>query len=190
MKGPPNSLPTHLRSDLMAILPSQPALLVLDFDGVLTDDRVFVDQDGREMIACTRGDGMGTTLLVRAGFPVLVLSTEENPVVSARCRKLKIECIQGVADKTSALRSLLEERKTRPANVVYVGNDINDLGCVRLVGVGLAVSNAHPLLKREARGVLSYPGGRGAVREVCEMILIKLGREIVYNESDRQAPPK
>ncbi|HVR73680.1 MAG TPA: HAD hydrolase family protein [Planctomycetota bacterium] len=177
--------PEHLRQDLVRMLPEKPALLVLDFDGVLTDDHVYVREDGREMVACTRGDGMGTTLLVRAGFPVLVISTEKNLVVAARCAKLKVECIQGMADKTAEFQRILAERFYLPSDVVFVGNDVNDLGCVRLAGCGLAVLDAHPLLKKAARGVLSHPGGRGAVREVAEMILFKLGHEIVYNASDR-----
>jgi len=179
-------LPEHLRPDLFALLPVEPKLLVLDFDGVVTDDRVYVSEDGREMVACTRGDGMGTTLLRRAGFPVLIVSTEKNPVVAARCAKLKVDCVQGVADKTLELRRILAERGVEPGGVVFVGNDINDVGCVRLAGCGFAVADAHPLLKRAARGVLSHPGGRGAVRETAEMILVRLGRELVYNESDRE----
>ncbi|MBI4607077.1 MAG: HAD hydrolase family protein [Planctomycetes bacterium] len=182
-------VPQHLRSDLLDLLPARPALLVLDFDGVLTDDRVYVSEDGAETVCCTRGDGMGTTLLRRAGFPVLVISTEVNPVVAARCRKLKVECIQGVADKTLELRRILAERGVRPEEVVFVGNDVNDIGCARLAGCGLAVADAHPMLVAAARGVLSRPGGRGAVREAAELILARLGREIVYNESDRTSPP-
>lgn len=178
-------LPEHLNPALFALLPERPALLVLDFDGVITDDRVYVSEDGKEAVCCTRGDGMGTTLLRRAGFPVLVLSTEKNPVVAARCAKLKVECVQGVADKTAELRRLLEERGVNPQQVVFVGNDINDLGCVRLVGCGLCVADGHPVLQRTARGVLTRPGGRGAVREIAELILVRLGQELVYNPSDR-----
>jgi YrbI family 3-deoxy-D-manno-octulosonate 8-phosphate phosphatase len=181
-----SDLPDHLRPELLALLPDRPALLVLDFDGVLTDDRVYIGEDGKETVCCTRGDGMGTTLLRRAGFPVLVISTEKNPVVAARCAKLKVEHLQGVSDKTLAFRQLLEERGVHPEGVIFVGNDINDLGCLRLAGCGLAPSDAHPMVRKAARGVLSHPGGKGAVREVAEMILVRLGHEIVYNESDRR----
>ena len=182
-------LPSHLREDLYALLPNRPELLVVDFDGVMTDDRVYVREDGVEMVACSRGDGLGVTLLRRAGFPVLVLSTEKNPVVAARARKLQAECVQGIPDKTAELRRLLGERGMDPRNVIFVGNDVNDLGCVRLCGCGLAVADAHPLLAGAARGVLSCFGGRGAVREVAELILVKLGKEIIYNESDRRVEP-
>jgi len=179
------TIPQHLREDLFALIPEKPLLLVLDFDGVLTDDRVYVSEDGREMVACTRGDGMGTTLLRRADFPVVILSTEKNPVVAARARKLQVECRQGLDDKTLELERLLEERGVPAAQAIYVGNDVNDIGCLRRVGCGLAVADAHPMAKAAARAVLSHPGGRGAVREVAELILARLGREIFYNESDR-----
>lgn len=178
-------IPEHLRADLLALLPKSPALLALDFDGVLTDDRVYVFEDGREAVACTRGDGMGTTLLRRAGFPVLVISTEKNPVVARRCAKLQVECVQGVADKTEEFRRWLAAREIDPAGVVFVGNDVNDIGCARIAGASFAVADAHPLLRRAVKGVLTRPGGQGAVREVCELILTRLGREIIYNPSDR-----
>lgn len=180
-------IPEHLSHEIIALLPKQPALLALDFDGVVTDDRVYVAEDGKEMVACTRGDGMGTTLLRRIGFPVLVISTEKNPVVQARCTKLKVECIQGCADKTLEFRRILDERGIDPSQVVFVGNDVNDIGCARIAGCGLAVADAHPMLKKAARGVLTKSGGHGAVREIAEMILVRLGHEIVYNESDRGA---
>jgi N-acylneuraminate cytidylyltransferase len=179
--------PHYLRQDLLDLIPQTPAFLVLDFDGVLTDDRVYVNQDGVETVACSRSDGLGVTLLRRAEVPVLVLSTEKNPVVAARSRKLEVECRQGMPDKTAELERVLAERRIRPADTVFVGNDVNDLGCLRLVGCGLAVADAHPLVRRVARGVLSHPGGRGAVREVADLILTRLGREIVYNESDRRS---
>jgi N-acylneuraminate cytidylyltransferase len=173
-------LPAHLRDDLYRLLPEEPALLALDFDGVLTDDRVYVSEDGREMVACTRGDGLGITLLRRASFPVLVISTEPNPVVSARCAKLGIECLQDCRKKADDLARFLRERGIPRERLVFVGNDINDIGCLRLAGCGLAVADAHPLVKEAAAGVLSHPGGRGAVREVAEMLIVRLGREIVY----------
>ncbi len=169
-------IPDHLRPDLYELLPERPALLVLDFDGVMTDDRVYVAEDGRETVACTRGDGLGVTLLRRAHIPVLVLSTERNPVVAARCRKLKVECIQGCPDKTAEFDRVLREHAVRAADVVFVGNDVNDIGILRLAGCGLVVADAHPRAKAAARGVLAHPGGRGAVREVAELILKAQGK--------------
>ena len=152
--------------------PDRVDLLVLDFDGVLTDDRVWVLEDGREVVACHRGDGMGLSLLRRRGVEVVVLSTETNPVVSARCRKLNLACLQGLGDnKLAALRSLLEERAVEPDHVVYVGNDVNDLECLKAVGWAVAVADAHPDVLEAADSVLTKEGGRGAVRELCDRLL-------------------
>jgi N-acylneuraminate cytidylyltransferase len=145
--------------------------VVFDFDGVFTDNHVLVLQDGREAVRCDRGDGQGIAELKRLGLPILVLSTEGNPVVSARCNKLGIVCRQGVKEKLSALMSWLNENHLRPADVVYVGNDLNDLSCLQAVGCGVATSDAYPEAKAAARIVLSSPGGSGAVREIIELIL-------------------
>jgi len=153
------------------LLPREVAAVVFDFDGVHTDNRVHVFQDGREAVACDRGDGMGISLLRAAGIPLLVLSTEENPVVTARCAKLRIECLQGVADKGEALSRWLRDRSLPAEGTVYVGNDVNDLPCFAVAGCAVAVADAHPSAAAAAKLVLSRPGGRGAVREVCDMIL-------------------
>jgi len=152
-------------------LPKQIDLLIFDFDGVMTDDRVWVDQDGGESVAANRRDGLGIAMLRKAGIPMLVLSTEPNPVVDARCRKLELTVIQGVGDKKAALRSLLEERKLDPQHVVYLGNDINDLPCFPLVGCSVVVGDAHPDVIAQADLVLAHRGGHGAVRELCDKIM-------------------
>jgi N-acylneuraminate cytidylyltransferase len=159
---------------LQDVLPARPSLLALDFDGVMTDNAVFVAEDGREWVRCSRGDGMGIWLLKRAGLPIIVLSTETNPVVQARCRKLKIECIHGLEDKAAVFSQLLRERGLDPSTVVFLGNDVNDLGCLRLAGCALVVADAHPAAKAEADLVLSHPGGHGAVRELCDALLAQL----------------
>lgn len=145
--------------------------LVTDFDGVHTDDSVLVGQDGAEFVTVNRGDGMGIGLLRRAGVPVLILSTETNPVVSARAAKLRVEVLQGVDDKAAALRTWLEETGIDPGRTAYLGNDVNDLACLQLVGWPLAVPEAHPRVLAAARLVLGNSGGRGAVREAAERIL-------------------
>jgi len=153
------------------LLPAKVSLVVFDFDGVMTDDRVWVDQDGREMVAAHRGDGMGIALLHRAGIPAIVLSTEPNPVVAARCRKLELPVIQGLSDKAAALASLLAERSLDSAEVIYLGNDVNDLPCFTLAGCAVAVADAHPDVKAKADFVLVHKGGQGAVRELIDLIL-------------------
>jgi N-acylneuraminate cytidylyltransferase len=146
-------------------------LVVLDFDGVLTDNAVLVDQDGREVVRAHRGDGWGLARLRDAGIPVAVLSTEKNPVVAARCEKLGIPYVQDVADKEAGLRVLLEERGARADHTIFVGNDVNDLGALRIAGLPVVVADAHPEAMRAARLVLTRPGGQGAVRELCDMLL-------------------
>ncbi len=151
--------------------PKQIDLLVFDFDGVFTDNRVLVLEDGREAAWCNRGDGMGLSLLRDTGLPMFVLSTEENPIVLARCRKLQLECRHGLADKRAALIELARERNVDLSRVVYVGNDVNDVGCMEAAGFAVAVADAHGEALARADLVLSRPGGQGAVRELCDLLL-------------------
>ncbi|MFI7041157.1 N-acetylneuraminate synthase family protein [Microbispora rosea] len=152
-------------------LPIDVDAVVTDFDGVHTDDRAFVDSDGREMVAVSRSDGMGIALLRRAGVKVLVLSTERNPVVAARAAKLGVPVVQGLGAKDVALREWLATEGLAPERVAYVGNDVNDLSCMAIVGWPVAVPDAHPRVRAAARVVLSAPGGAGAVRELSDRVL-------------------
>lgn len=146
-------------------------LLVFDFDGVWTSNQVLVLEDGTEGVLCNRTDGLGLGMLRDQGLPIMVLSAEVNPVVSKRCEKLRVPCVQGHKDKAAALSRLLEERRVRPEHAAYVGNDVNDLPCMRAVGVSIAVSDAWEGVAGEATFVTRRPGGFGAVREVCEWFL-------------------
>ncbi len=146
-------------------------LLVLDFDGVMTDNRVLVLEDGREAVLCSRGDGMGIGLLTAAGVPVAVLSKEVNPVVGARCRKLGIPHVQGIDDKIGELRKMAAERRISLAEIAYMGNDVNDLACMEAAGVAIAPADSHPLALRIADFTTTANGGFGAVREVCDLLV-------------------
>lgn len=152
-------------------LPPKVELVVFDFDGVMTDDRVWVDGEGNEMIAANRSDGMGIAMLHTAGIAAVVISTEPHPVVSARCKKLNIPTYQGVEDKAAVLRQVIEELHVRPENAVYLGNDVNDLACFPLVGCAVATADAHPLVCQQADIILKHKGGYGAVRELCERMI-------------------
>jgi YrbI family 3-deoxy-D-manno-octulosonate 8-phosphate phosphatase len=154
-------------------MPEQVDLVIFDFDGVMTDNRVWVDQDGREMVAANRSDSLGLNALRDAGIQTMVISTEINPVVAARCRKLKVEHVQGVEDKAALLKNVLRERQIDPRHVIYLGNDINDLPCFPLVACALVVADAQPAARRAADIVLSQNGGHGAVRELCDLLLQK-----------------
>jgi len=160
---------------LAALHDSAPSIpvraVVTDFDGVHTDDTAIVDADGGERVRVSREDGMGVSLLRRAGIPMLILSTEVNPVVRARADKLRVPVLHGIDDKESALRSWAEQNAVALADIAYLGNDVNDLPAMRIVGWPVAVADAHPLVREEARVVLTRRGGDGAVRELVERVL-------------------
>jgi len=152
-------------------MPEKVDLLVTDFDGVISDNRVWVNRDGLESIAANRSDSHGIGLLRKAGVETFVISKERDPVVAARCNKMKVSYLQSIDDKETALKNLLAERNIDPANVIYVGNDVNDLPAFRVAGWAVAVADALPEVARQADFVLSRNGGYGAVREICDLIL-------------------
>ncbi len=158
-------------------LPDPVSGLVLDFDGVLTDDRVITDQNGVESVVAHRGDGLGIELLRAAGIRVYVLSKETNAVVAARCRKLDIPFEQAVDDKLSAFSALVDREGLDVGEVVFVGNDVNDVECIQAAGCGVAVADASAGARAAADIVLTRPGGRGAVRELSELILESLDQD-------------
>jgi N-acylneuraminate cytidylyltransferase len=145
--------------------------VVTDFDGVHTDDTVHVDQNGVESVTVSRSDGMGVGMLRAAGIPFLILSTEANPVVAARARKLGVDVRQAAVDKAAVLREWAREQGIPLSRIAYLGNDVNDLGCLELVGWPIAVPDAHPLVLSTARVVLDRSGGAGAVRDLAERVL-------------------
>ncbi|MFQ5644522.1 MAG: KdsC family phosphatase [Thiogranum sp.] len=145
-------------------------LVAFDFDGVFTDDMVYVLQDGTEAVRCFRGDGLGLQKLGRLGIDTVIISTEANPVVTARAAKLRIRCIQDVGDKRAVLEGVAGELGIALSQVAFVGNDINDLPVLRGVGLPIVVRNAHPDVIGDALYQTRLSGGHGAVREVCDMI--------------------
>ena len=144
-------------------------LVVFDFDGVFTDNMVYVFDDGSEAVRCFRGDGFGLRKLERVGIETVIISTETNPVVSARSRKLGIRCVQGCKDKRAVLETITQEMGLSLAQVAFVGNDINDLPCLTCVGLPIVVQDAHPDVIPHARYQTRAQGGHGAVREVCDL---------------------
>lgn len=161
----------RLAQDAASKLPKRIDAVIFDFDGVFTDNGVILNQDGVESVRCDRMDGLGINLLEKAGVPMLVLSKEKNPVVLARCKKLRLECLHGIDEKGPALRKWLGDRGYVIENTVYVGNDVNDEPCLKIVGCPIVVADAHESVKPLAKIILDQPGGRGAVRAVCDMIL-------------------
>jgi 3-deoxy-D-manno-octulosonate 8-phosphate phosphatase (KDO 8-P phosphatase) len=145
-------------------------LVAFDFDGVFTDNMVYVFENGTEAVRCTRADGIGLQKLRQVGIDTVIISSEANPVVSARARKLKIDCVQNCKDKRGALEDRLAKMGISLKQVAFVGNDINDLACLTCVGLPIVVKDAHPDVIPVARYQTQHPGGHGAVREVCDLI--------------------
>ena len=145
-------------------------LIAFDFDGVFTDNSVYVSQDGIEAVRCWRSDGLGLSRLRNIGVQAFVISTEANPVVLARANKLKLPCKQGVEDKAAAILETCRELSIAPAQTMFVGNDINDIPAFKSIGVPVAVADAYPEVYPHVLYRTEKPGGFGAVREVCDLV--------------------
>ena len=154
-------------------MPEKVHLVISDFDGVITDNRVWVNEDGMEFVAAYRSDSIGVQLLRAIGIEVMILSSEPNRVVEARARKMGVEVIHGVGihEKGRVMRDVLEQKNVKAENVIYIGNDVNDLPCFEIAGWSVAVADAYPEVIQAADFVLSKSGGHGALREVCDLLL-------------------
>lgn len=148
-------------------------LFTLDFDGVFTDNRVFIDEDGKETVVCDRSDSLGLKMLreKRPDITVIVISKETSRVVRARCDKLKIMCHTGIDDKLTTFRKIIEDMKLDPVQVAYMGNDVNDLECMTYAGIGVAVADSDPKVLAVADYITRKNGGRGAIREFIDIVL-------------------
>ena len=160
----------------MAQIPKSTTLIqvkavVTDFDGVHTDNMVYVDENGNESVRCNRSDGMGIAALKEAGFKLLILSKERNPVVSRRGEKLNVEVIQGCDDKLEALKTWLTSHKLSSQHCLYIGNDINDLECLQFAGISVSPADAHESVSHVVTWKLSNKGGRGAIREISDVLI-------------------
>jgi 3-deoxy-D-manno-octulosonate 8-phosphate phosphatase (KDO 8-P phosphatase) len=144
--------------------------VVFDFDGVFTDNTVIVDQNGIESVRCWRSDGLGLDRLRSLGIKLLIISTEVNPVVTTRAKKLKMECMQGINDKSAAILEWASANKISLSKTAFVGNDINDIVAFNEVGFPIAVADCYYEVRPHVRFVLSRMGGYGAVRELCDLI--------------------
>jgi 3-deoxy-D-manno-octulosonate 8-phosphate phosphatase (KDO 8-P phosphatase) len=157
-------------------MPDRIKLVICDFDGVVTDNLVITDQDGKESVAASRSDSMHIKKLREMGIEVMILSSEPNPVVMARAKKMGVEAIHnvGMQDKGRVMREVLEQKNIKAQDVIYIGNDLNDLPCFEMAGWSVAVADAYPEVIRAADHVLTKTGGHGAIRELCELILKNL----------------
>jgi len=151
--------------------------IVFDFDGVFTDNKVWVHQDGSESVRCDRGDGLAFDILrkfIKANqwsLDYFILSTEKNKVVTARAEKMLVPCHQGISDKASYLDQYLKLNNKSRNGMIYVGNDLNDLEAIKVSGFSIAPVDAHPLIQDSVDLVLPKKGGEGFVREIVERII-------------------
>ena len=145
--------------------------MVTDFDGVWTDGKVYFSQTGEETVLCSRKDTLRIKEIKALGVDIVVISKEGNPVVMARCEKMKVECFQGVDDKLPLLKQLLEKKGVRPEETAFVGDDINDVKCLKFVGLPITVADAHNDCKKVALYTTTRKGGDHAMREIFDLIL-------------------
>jgi N-acylneuraminate cytidylyltransferase len=158
------------------VMPETIKMIICDFDGVVTDNLVITDQDGKESVTASRSDSMHIKTLREKGIELMILSSEPNPVVLARAKKMGVEAIHnaGMQDKGRVMREVLAQKNLKAEQVIYLGNDLNDIPCFEVGGWNVAVADAYPEVIRAADYVLTKTGGHGAVRELCELILKNL----------------
>jgi len=154
----------------MKLFPKRIDLIVYDFDGVMTDNKVIVNQNGVESVVCSRADGLGVGMIKKMGISQLIITTETNPVVQCRANKLKLQVIDACIDKRSALIQYCTLHAIDLANVIFVGNDVNDLEAMKIVGFSACPSDAHWTILHMADRTLNSAGGMGVVRELADDI--------------------
>ncbi len=159
--------------------------IIFDFDGVFTDNKVYIDDSGRESVCCSRADSYGVSQLLnyidssKVQIDVFVLSTETNEVVSQRCRKMGVPYHVGEANKAEFLKAWIATHRSKHEDpyrgIVYFGNDLNDLEVMSMVGLSFAPSDAHPRVREAATHVFASTGGNGFVREGLESLIELIG---------------
>ena len=150
-------------------------LIVYDFDGVMTNNKVYIDQDGNEMVAVNRADGLGISEIKKLGIQQIIISTEKNRVVSARAAKLDIPCAQGIDNKKDYLIEYCKKKNIDIEKVAFVGNDINDEHVMKISGITFSPSDAHPSIRLISDHVLRSKGGDGVIREILDYIMQEKG---------------
>jgi 3-deoxy-D-manno-octulosonate 8-phosphate phosphatase (KDO 8-P phosphatase) len=146
------------------------SLIAFDFDGVFTDNSVYMNQDGIEEVRCCRSDGIGLSRLKEVDVKVFIVSTEINPVVSKRAEKLKVPCIQGIENKADAITEICKKLNIDPKQAMFVGNDINDIPAFTSVGIPVGVLDSYTEIYPYIVYRTQKAGGFGAVREICDLV--------------------
>lgn len=149
---------------------SEIELIVFDFDGVFTDNSVYVNEEGTESVRCWRSDGLGLERLRSIGVKLHIISTEINPVVSLRAKKLGLDCIQGSQNKASTIIDICRSYEVAQEKTMFVGNDINDIPAFQAVGISVAVADAYDEISSYVMLRTKKRGGMGAVREICDIV--------------------
>jgi 3-deoxy-D-manno-octulosonate 8-phosphate phosphatase (KDO 8-P phosphatase) len=160
--------------------------IVFDFDGVLTDNKVYLDQDGKESVSCNRADGLAFDVLHKLQKPTYILSTEKNPVVTARANKLKIPAVHGISNKVDGIKDLAVIENFDLKKTLYVGNDLNDYRVMQLCGYTACPADSHKKIKKISNIILKTSGGNGVVRELIEDIFQLNFIQILYPEKERK----
>ena len=156
-------------------------LFVFDFDGVLTNNKVYVNQDGKESVECSRSDGLAFDVLRKLNKSSYIISTEKNPVVEVRAKKLKVDLLQGIDNKLEALKEVTEKHQSELSRVLYVGNDLNDYYAMKSSGFSVCPFDSHITIQNLSDVVLNTSGGNGVVRELLEGVFELNFIEILYN---------
>ena len=151
-------------------------IIVYDFDGVMTNNKAFIDQNGNEIVEVSRADGLGVSLIKDLKIKQIILSSETNNVVSARAKKLGLECLQGVTKKDEILKKYLDKIGVGFGEVAYVGNDLNDYDVMKIVKYSFCPLDANPSIKDISNIVLKVNGGNGVVRELYEFLINERGK--------------
>ena len=147
-------------------------LFVCDVDGVFSDGRIYLGNDGEELKAFHTKDGFGLKAIMQQGIEVAIITGRESTIVKNRMTALGIKYIfQGKDDKLTVYKSLLQELSLKPEQTAYIGDDVVDLPVMKMSGLGIAVNDAHPLVIQKADLITTVKGGFGAVREVCDLFL-------------------
>lgn len=146
-------------------------LIIYDFDGVFTDNKVIVNEDGVESVIVNRADGLAVSIIKKMKIPQLIITTETNKVVQMRAKKLDIPLISEVDDKKSAVMQYCKKNGISPRDVAYVGNDLNDLEAMDIIGYPICPSDACEEIKKISVFILDTPGGQGVAREMLNYLV-------------------
>jgi YrbI family 3-deoxy-D-manno-octulosonate 8-phosphate phosphatase len=157
---------------------------VFDFDGVLTNNMVYIDQNGKESVSCSRADGLAFDVMHKLQKPVYILSTEKNTVVAARAKKLKLKVFQGIGNKADVIKEISERYGFDLKNILYIGNDVNDYNAMKLCGYTACPSDSHKTIKEISNIILKKSGGNGVVRELLEDVFKVNFIQILYSKEN------